>query len=465
MNRHRRHVTLRGQTLAALAIAGLLGACASAAPAASGPVSYEPVQTEQNAAPPAAPAPANEFEVAGIPVIFKPVEANEVIAVRLYMKGGSANLSAEQAGIDQLLGEVSTRGTERFSREEFTNRLDAAGAEIDADASYDYAVWALQTVEAHWDEAWDLFAQAVRHPSIPPDELELVRAQLLSGLNQRRDDADAYLSLLSDSVLYAGHPYATDPSGTLASVRSITRQQLLDWHRQRLAKNNLVMVVVGNVSRADLEAKIREAFGDLPAEGLTPRTAGPVTTSGSDVTVIDRPLPTNYIAGLFPAPPPDHPDYAALRVATDVLSDRLFEEVRTKRNLSYAVYATLGKREANYGTMYVTATEPGRTVKVMLDEVRRLQREMLDANLLRRAAISYSTQYWAGQETNMAQAAELGSAELLGGGWENAQRFVERIAAVTPQDIRRVAREYMKDMRFVVIGDAGQINRADFRSP
>lgn len=465
MNRRRRHQKLPGQTLGALVIAFIVGACASAPPPPTPQVSYEPVNAAGNPVTSAAPAPANEFEVAGIPVIFKRVEANEVIAVRLYMKGGSANLSPDQAGIDQLLGEVSTRGTERFSREEFTNRLDAAGAEIGADASHDYAVWALQTVEAHWDEAWELFAQAVRHPSIPPDELELVRAQLLSGLNQRRDDADAYLSLLSDSVLYAGHPYATDPSGTLASVRSITRQQLLDWHRQRLAKDNLVMVIVGNVARPDLESKVREAFGSLPAEGLAPQTAGPVPARAWDVTVVERPLPTNYIAGLFPAPPPDHPDYPALRVATDVLSDRLFEEVRTKRNLSYAVYATLGKREANYGTMYVTATEPGRTVKVMLDEVRRLQRESLDANLLRRAAISYSTQYWAGQETNMAQAAELGSAELLGGGWENAQRFVERIAAVTPQDIRRVAREYIKDMQFVVIGDPGQINRADFRSP
>ena len=459
-------------TASALIAAFGISACATAPP--PGPPAIDPAPAPAAAGtaspsapsmPTAGPAPAMEFTAAGIPIIFKPVEANEVIAVRLYMRGGSGNLTPAQAGIDQLLGEVSTRGTEKFSREEFTNRLEAAGAEIASSADRDYAVWALQTVDAHWEEAWDLFTEAVLHPTIPADELELVRAQLLSGLNQRRDDPDAYLSFLSDSVLYAGHPYATDPFGSISAVQSLTRQQLLDWHRQRLAKNNLVMVVVGNVDRADLEAKVRAAFADLPEAGLAPVVPEPVATRGSDVTVVGRPLPTNYIVGLFPAPAPGDPDYPALRVATDVLSDRLFEEVRTRRNLSYAVYANLEDRGANYGTMYVTATDPGTTIRVMLDEVRRLQRETLDANLLRRAAVSYTTQYWAGQETNMAQAAALGQAELLGGGWENAQRFVERISAVSPQDIRRVARQYMKDMQFVVIGNPNQINRSDFRSP
>jgi zinc protease len=319
-------------------------------------------------------------------------------------------------------------------------------------------------VRQHWNEAWDLFAEAVLHPTFPASEVELVRAQLVDGLKRIPDDPDTYLTYLADSSLYAGHAYAVRPGGTPASVGAITRDALERWHQQRFTKENLLLVVVGNVSRADLTRKIESTFGRLPASGGTAVRASRLAAVTPDVMVVKRELPTNYITGYFAAPPLSDPDYPALRVATDILSDRLFEEVRTKRNLTYAVGAGLSNRAANRGSLYVTAVEPDTTLKVIFSQVRRLQTEPIPQSTLAENVNTFLTEFWMDQQTNMGQAQQLGSLELLGGGWENLARFVDAVRRVTPSDVERVAKRYMQHARFAVIGDPSKIDRQLFTS-
>jgi len=182
------------------------------------------------------------------------------------------------------------------------------------------------------------------------------------------------------------------------------------------------------------------------------------------VVVVKRELPTNYIMGLFSAPPVSDPDHAALRVGTDILSNRLFEEVRTKRNLSYAVRADLSGLAVNRGSLYVTAVEPDTTLKVILSEVRRLQREPLPAATLAENVNTFLTRFWIAQQSNMGQAQQLGFFEVVGGGWQNLNGFVDAVKRVKPADVQRVAIRYMQHARFTVIGDPTKINRALFTS-
>ncbi|MGH7565804.1 MAG: M16 family metallopeptidase [Gemmatimonadota bacterium] len=405
-----------------------------------------------------------EFTVAGIPVIHKPIEANEVIAVRLYLRGGSANLTAETSGIENFMAAAATRGTEKYSRDEFAARSAATGTAIGAQANPDYTVFTLQAVSEHWDEAWDLFTQAALHPTFPAEEVELVRDQIVNQLKGRLDNPDAYLALLANEQFYAGHPYAIDPLGTVEVVESLDREDLARWSTERMAKENLLIVVVGNVVREELEGKIEAAFGALPASGGAAVPVPDLQPSEPEVEVTERELPTNYIRGQFLSPDPGHADFPAMQVATDILSDRLFEEVRTKRNLSYAVFAGLSQRQANYGLLYVTAVEPDTTLAVMLHEVERLKSEPITAERLAENVNVFLTQYWLAQETNMEQAAMLGAFETVGGGWERAADFVRGVREVTPADIQRVAGIYLKDLHFVVLGNPATIDDALFTS-
>ena len=401
-----------------------------------------------------------KFTAGGIPVIFKPVRANDVVAVRLYLRGGSGNLTPANAGIEALMLEAAREGTTKYPKDALNERLVETGTAISSEAGYDFSVLSARGVRQHWNETWDLFSQVALHPTFPASEVELVRARMLDQLKRIPDNPDSYLSFLADSSLYAGHAYAAHPAGTPKSLASIQRDALASWHRQRFTKENLLIVVVGNVARADVAAKVTAAFGGLPARGGTaarPIALRPVTR---DVVLVKRDLPTNYISGLFSAPAMSHPDFPALRVATDILSNRLFEEVRTKRNLTYAVGAGLGNRAANQGSLYVTAVEPDTTLKVIFSEVRRLQTEPVPRARLAENVSTYLTRFWMGQQTSMGQAAQLGAFELVGGGWENLYRFIDAVRRVTPADVQRVARKYMQNGRFAVIGNPDKITRS-----
>jgi zinc protease len=405
-----------------------------------------------------------KFYVSGIPVIFKPVRANDVVAVRLYIRGGSGNLTPANAGIEDFMLETATRGTSKYDKDAFTARLVETGTKINAGAGYDFSTLALVSVKQHWNEAWDLFTQAALHPTFPAAEVELVRGQLLDAVRRIPDDPDSYLSYLADSSFYMGHPYGVRPGGTSTSLASISREALADWHRQRLTKENLLLVVVGNVAREDLTHKISSTFGELPPRGGSAASVRALTAVTPEVVVVKRELPTNYIMGLFSAPPVSDPDHAALRVGTDILSNRLFEEVRTKRNLSYAVRADLSGLAVNRGSLYVTAVEPDTTLKVILSEVRRLQREPLPAATLAENVNTFLTRFWIAQQSNMGQAQQLGFFEVVGGGWQNLNGFVDAVKRVKPADVQRVAIRYMQHARFTVIGDPTKINRALFTS-
>ena len=405
-----------------------------------------------------------ELEVSGIPVIYRPIEGNEVIAVKLFLKGGSANLTPETAGIENFMTTAATRGTEKYSRDEFASRSSATGTAIFANVNPDYTAISLQAVSEHWDEAWDLFAQATLHPTFPAEEVALVRDQIVNQLKGRLDNPDAYLQILANQQFYAGHPYEIDPLGTVEAIQALGPEDLASWREQRMTKENLLFIVVGNVPREDVVRKIEAAFGALPASGGAANPVPDVSPSEARVEVTERELPTNYIRGQFATPNPGDPDYPAMQVALDILSDRFFEEVRTKRNLSYAVFAGLSQRRANYGLVYVTAVQPDTTLEVMLYEVERLKTEPITTERLAENVNIFLTQYWMAQETNMGQAGTLGTFEIAGGGWENAARFVNGVRAVTPADIQRVSAAYLKDIHFVVIGNPGTIDDALFTS-
>ena len=103
-----------------------------------------------------------KFEVAGVPVILKPISANEVIAVRMYLRGGAASLTPANAGIEAMMLAASTQGTSKYSKDAFTELSTETGTNIGSQATMDYSVLTMQGVRQNWDKSWDLFTQAAR---------------------------------------------------------------------------------------------------------------------------------------------------------------------------------------------------------------------------------------------------------------------------------------------------------------
>jgi predicted Zn-dependent peptidase len=303
---------------------------------------------------------------------------------------------------------------------------------------------------------------AALRPSFAPDDFERVKQRQLIGLSDDEDTPDSYLQVLLARAAYVGHPYLNEPRGTTKSVSSLTLDDLKRYHQQIMQTSRLLLVIVGDVDAGQIRRMVETSFGKLPRGNYKEVPVPPLSFSTSTVTITPREIPTNYVTGVFSAPPLTSPDIYPLRIASSILQNRVFAEVRTRRNLSYAPDAFLGSQAANTGGIYVTAVDANQAVRVMLDEITRLQREEITSEELLGTTQHFLTRYYLGQETNGAQAGELAQAELIGGGWRNSSQFIERLRAVTAADVRRVSQLYMKNMRFVVLGDPKRIDTSVF---
>ncbi len=409
-----------------------------------------------------AQAPTDEFTVGGLKVIVRPNTANEVVSARLYIRGGVMNLEEATQGIEPLLFLSALRGSERYPKEVLNGILDRTAASITGSVSWDYSVVSLRTVKNDFAELWEVFADVVMHPALEPQEVELVRENLLSDIAQRVDDADDFVRDVASALYYEGHPYRLRPGGVTSSVSQITIEQLRAHHERIFQTSNLLLVVVGDVDRDGLAPMVAATLGTLPrGEGAAPRPAA-VWHEASGLRTAERELPTTYVLGLFDAPRLGHPDYHAMRVAMSVLGARVWEEVRTKRGLSYAPAAFLfsdfaSRNSLAYGWpgvagLYVTAVDPDTTVRVMLAELRRMQQEPVVVKDVRDRIAMYLTGYFLSNETNASQAAFLARYELAGSGWRAAEAFVDGIRSVTGADIQRVAQTYFRNLQFGVVG-------------
>jgi zinc protease len=282
--------------------------------------------------------------------------------------------------------------------------------------------------------------------------------------SERRTQPDDAASELADSLLYQNHPNALSPTGTAESIAGLTAAQLKQYHAKELVTSRMLLVVVGNVDRAQVERLVRGSIATMPRGTYKWSSPPPVPPGGRASVVDNRSLPTNYLLGYAPGPAATDPDYSALRVATAVLSGRLFTEVRSRRNLSYAVESPFFERAYAVGGLYVTTVDPNAVLRIMRQELTTLQTETVDPVGLKRLEQQFITEYYLKNETNADQANVLARAELYQGDFRAADRFMDGLRRVTPDDVRRVARQYLKDFRFAYVGDASRLDRTLLQS-
>lgn len=422
-----------------------------AAVATSGVQSLQSVVAKQAAL-------VTEFDVQGLKVLVKRREASLTVAAGLFIKGGSRNITAENAGIEALMLASATEESANYPRARMRNELSRMGTLIGYGVNYDYSALTLGCTRPNFDRSWQIFTDVALRPSFTKDDVALVQSRLVVSLRDDTDDPDTYLQRLQERVAYAGHPYLNRAEGTAESIARITPEDLRAYHQKLMQTSRLLLVIVGDLNPEQLRASIAASFGKLPRGDYGWQPVPQLSFDKSSVEVTPRGLPTNYIQGLFAAPPLTSPDIYPMRVASSILRDRVFEEVRVRRNLSYAPNAFLGSQAANIGGLYVTAVDANQAVKVMLEEISRLQREQVDADDIEAVVAQFLTTYYMGQETNAAQAGELAQYELIGGGWRNSVEFIERVKAVTPGDVQRVAQKYMRNIRFVVLGNPQSVD-------
>ena len=405
-----------------------------------------------------AAALVTEFEVNGLKVLIKRREGSQTVVAGLFIKGGTRNITTANAGIEDLMLDTASEATLGFPRERLRTELSRLGTTISSGVNYDYSGLTLASTRPNFERSWEIFTDVALRPSFAAEDVERVKNRLVLSLLDDSDTPDSYVQQLQARVAYTGHPYLNNPRGTAESIARITVEDLRRYHKQAMETSRLLLVIVGDLDPQFLRQRITATFGQLPRGDYRPTPLPELSFPASTVEITERDLPTNYVQGVFTAPALASPDLYPMRVATSILQNRLFVEIRAKRNLSYAPDAFLWTQGSNLGGVSVSSTDANQSVRIMLDEMARLQTDQISQDELKGTVQHYLTRYYLGQETNAAQAGELAQAELLGGGWRNATVFMDKISAVTPADVQRVAQKYMRHIRFVVLGNPKSID-------
>lgn len=280
----------------------------------------------------------------GTRVYFMSATELPMVDIQLLFSAGASRDNG-QPGLATLTNGMLGEGTETRDAGEIAAGFERLGAEFRNSAHRDMALASLRSLSAadKLDPAVNLFAEVVTRPSFPDDAFERLRNQLLASLQFRLQQPSALASEAFWGGLYGDHPYGHLPQGTPASLAELAPETLADFHQRYYSAGNAVISMVGAIDRSQAERIAQRLADALPqgpaAEPLPAPEQAPVETGRKHVEFNGQQV--HVIAGQLGIAR-DHPDYAALFVANEILGgsgfgSRLMEEIREKRGLSYSV--------------------------------------------------------------------------------------------------------------------------------
>ena len=400
----------------------------------------------------------SDFEINGLHVVLRRNTATDVIAANLFLLGGVQQLTPQTQGIEALLLSVSGKGSRKFPGPRLRQEVARLGSEITVGATEDFSTYGMKAIRSTFDSTWAIYSDRFLNPTLASADVESVKSQMITGLRQIDINPDALVSRLADSVTFAGHPYGLAADGTEPSLARMSAIHLREYMQRTFVTSRMLLVVVGNVDRPKIEQLVRSTLATLPRGNYVWNP--PAALAGTKrATVRSATLPTNYLLGYYAGPQATTDDYNALRVAAAILSGRFFTEIRSKRNLSYAADAPFLERAIATGGVYVTTVDPNASLQVMRAEISRLQTELIDREGLDRLVEQFITEYFLKNETNGDQATFLARAAVYQGDYRAADRFVSDLRRVRPDDIRKAARQYMRNFSFAYVGDPSRLDR------
>ncbi|MGX5817003.1 M16 family metallopeptidase [Chitinophaga lutea] len=405
-----------------------------------------------------------ELQVDGIKVIYKKTE-KDVITVSVALRGGVANITNDQQGLEALaINTALEGGTTTIDKDALAAERDKLGTEFYANANSDFSTLNMACLKENWNRSWQLFSDAVIHPAMDEQEFKLLLDKQLASVKQAEADPDGYLRRLAQQQLFAGSDYGKRANGTSETLPKLTAAQAKTYYQQLLGKKNIFIVVVGNVDEADLKEKVRSSFGQLP-QGRAPKM--PVAAKFKPgVSITDRDIATNYIIGTGDAPKYFTPDGPLFEFAMSILYDRYFVELRTKRSLSYAPasYYNDDNIQQPVANFYITTIDPKQSLQVMTDIINDVKEHGFTEKEVNDKKRQYLTRFYRTNETSGGQATVLGQCEAAGN-WRIFDEINSKIDQVTAADVNGIFRKYVNEVAWTYLGKKDKVQEGDFKQP
>jgi predicted Zn-dependent peptidase len=404
----------------------------------------------------------------GLRVVTEHMDSVRSVALGFWIGTGSSVEDEPEAGLSHLIEHMLFRGTARYSSLEIDQIFDTMGAELNAGTGKETTSVYSRVLDVHLAEALDVMADMVWRPRFDAAELEQERQIVLEEIAMYEDDPqDKVFDVLGEAV-FGSHPLGRAIIGRAQVVAGTPAAGLAAFHGARYVPENVVVAAAGSVDHDALVAMVQRAAALAPrpddqAAALRPPNAAAPPDSVARVRFLRKDTEQYHVCLGGPGIARDDERRFALRVLDNILggtsSSRLFQEVRERRGLAYSVYSfeALFAHAGEFG-LYL-GTRPDNLVtalRVVADELERFREDPASAEELARSKENVKGRMVLGLESTTARMNRLGSSVLAGLPLLSVDEVIERIDAVTLDDLRALAVELLEPERLSAAGIGAQ---------
>lgn len=406
----------------------------------------------------AAPRVERVTSPGGIEAWLVPSHEIPVIAVEVAFRGGASLDPKGKGGTASLLSSLLDEGAGDLDSKTFQTRLEDLNIRLRFGAGDDSLSASLTTLSASRDEAFRLLGLALTQPRLDAEPIERMRQSRLVGLAAEEEDPESVAAKAWDRLAFGSHPYAEPVHGTVQSLPTITRDDLVAFAKARIARDALLVTVVGDIDAATLGPLLDRTFGALPEKAALAEVAEVVISPGT-LKVIEQDIPQSVLSFGLPGIKREDPDWYAASVMNYVLGggsfeSRLMQEVRVKRGLSYGISTYMVPRERTgvlLGQVGTANASAGKALDVVKAELARMADKGLDARELADAKTYLTGSFPLNLDSNGAIAAVLMQLRRDRLPIDQIERRNALINAVTREDVLRAARRLLDPARLVTV--------------
>lgn len=395
----------------------------------------------------------------GMQVVIVLHHEQPVVTMRLLVRAGAAEDPEGKGGVAALTSHLLDQGTTTRTAQQIASQIDVVGGALGTGSSSDLSFANVMVMKDSFAFGMNLLADVVHNPAFAPEEIERQKEQTISSLRVNGDDPDYVASTVFDRLVYGFHPYGLPGSGTPDTLAKITREDLQAFHRQYFVPNNMILAIVGDVTSEEAFGTAQNVFGTWARGEVPPGKATDPPPPTRRVVIIDKPdaVQTEIRIGQL-AIPRKHPDFLAWDLAVKILggegANRLHRVLRSERGLTYGASAeTQALKDAgDFVAETDTRTETtAEALRLAVEEFARLQRQRVFERELQDAQAYLAGSFPITIETPNDIATQVLNAVFYDLPLTDIPTFRERVLAITPDDIQRVAKEYIKPDRLAIV--------------
>jgi predicted Zn-dependent peptidase len=392
----------------------------------------------------------------GLVVITEPMEHVRSVSVGIWVRTGSRAEPPELNGISHFIEHMVFKGTERRTAEEIAQSVDSVGGMLDAFTSKEMICFNSKVMDAHLPIAFDVLSDLVRRPLFVEEDISREKQVVLEELKMDQDNPDYLVHELFTQEFWRGHPLGMPILGTRETVKAFSRAAIFDCYRRWFAPDNIVIAAAGRLEHRQLLDLAAGEFGDLP-QGPPALPVPPPEPQARIQTQNKRELEQVHICLGVPSFPLADERRFAVAVLNNILggsiSSRLFQNIREKQGLAYAVFSELNPyRDAGVLSIYAgTARETiEQVLGLVLAEFRSLKGQPVTEDELRRAKDHLKGSLMLSLESTSSRMSHLARQEMYFGRFFSLDELLASVERVTRDEVHQIACEFFRPERIAV---------------